>query len=87
MAEHVFERLTGLHLTAANAAELRPVSEDLAFVDQDLTVWEQVYSVEVFTDVKPKRARTQVAVDIDTTPEDTVAGDPSAIRTVTELDP
>ncbi len=87
MAEHVFERLTGLHLPAANAAELRPVSEDIAFVDQDLTVFEQVYSVEVFTDVNPKRSLTQVATDLDTTHTDSVAGDPSAIRTVTELVP
>jgi hypothetical protein len=87
IGEHVFERLAGLPLTAANAAELRPVREEYTFVDADMTVVEQVYKVTVNTDVDPARARTQLALEVDATHTEAAAGDPADREALSELDP
>ena len=87
IAEHVFERLAGLPLTDANGGCLRPVSEEPLFVDLDRTVFEQVYAVELQTDVNPNRHLTEVAEDIETEHEEDDAGDLPDLTTLTELDP
>jgi hypothetical protein len=87
VGEHVFERLAGFVLRDHRAAELRPEREEFAFVGDAFTVVEQRYSTQVTTNVNPRRSYTTTATEIDTTHTDTEAGDPSAVRHVTELVP
>jgi hypothetical protein len=84
--EHVFERLAGFAPPDCLAAELRPQSEDFPYVADDFTVAEIVFEVAVQTNVNPKRARTQVAVDILTTHSETEAGDPADLDALSTLE-
>jgi len=83
--EHVFERLAGFVLPSCKAAELRPVREDFPWLNDEFTAAEILFTTQVTTDVNPRRAYSTVAVEVDTTHTDQDAGDPSAVRHVTEL--
>lgn len=64
IGEHLFERLAGASLPAANADRLRPQREFLAYEGQDYTVLEQVYELLVTTDVNPARDHIEIVTEI-----------------------
>lgn len=84
--EHVFERLAGWDCGVAGVSELRPVSEDVAYMGADATAWELVLTAQVQTDTNPNRALTQVVVDVLATHSETEAGAPSALDALTTLE-
>lgn len=85
--EHVFERLAGFTPSeGSHAGELRPTREDFSYVGDDFTVVEMVFECDVLTDVNPHRALTQVADEVFHTHSDDVAGEPSELDVLSELE-
>ena len=74
--ENVEERLLGtsFHLgsqttAAAVTSQMFPESEDEVFTGDDMTVWEQRYSVELYREPNPNRAITAVVTSVETDTE------------------
>jgi hypothetical protein len=65
MLEHVEELLLGQSIPVAGTTELRPVSEDEVQTFEDVTIWEQVYTLNVERQINPHRAATVVATEIE----------------------
>lgn len=83
--EHVFERLAGWPLPTARAQELVAVKEEFAWVADDFTVMELLFTTKVTTVTNPNRDRTVLVEVLETTHTDVVSGDPSDVVHETEL--
>lgn len=86
MAEQVFDRLAGRYFDSATGGILRPSSERIAAFTEEYTVVEQVYQLDLVTDVNPGRDLVQVLEDIRAAHTETTA-DPYELPAVTEIAP
>lgn len=84
IAAHVFERLAGRYFDSSTGGILRPQRERIAYFGADYTVIEQVYQLQLVTDVNPARDLVQVLETIRAAHTDTAA-DPYELPAVTEV--
>ena len=84
MAEQVFDRLAGRYFDSATGGILRPTSERIAAFTEQYTVIEQVYQLDLVTDVNPGRDLLEVLESIRAAHTDTTA-DPYELAAVTEV--
>ena len=90
MLEHIRERVHGQDLGVSGVDVPRWKLEDELITEENITIWEQRYSVLVSVEINPDRAETEVMTSIEAEHEgDGITGveDNPIVTTITPLDP
>jgi len=83
--EHVFERLSGFTPPGCHCAELRPRSEDFAYIADDFSIVDMTFETDVYTDINPTRRKSRLVESIQSTIKDSTA-EPVAVLSLTTLE-